>query len=472
MPRRPIALGLGFGVGRSSAAGMQHVSNMYVEQVEHEQRTKVVVYGGPGRALFSTIGGNPRAQIRASEGNYSVNGTQLYSVASDGTSVALGEIEGANLCDLSYNGNQIDIVADNKTYSLDVPTQILTEVLDPAFEQACSVASLASHSVYAVKGTGRFRWRLTNATSFSGLDFATAEAESDQLVAIRKDGNTLVLGGTESTEWWYPTGSSGAEAFAKVSTAAAGIGWVSRDTGVDVDDAPTWVGRSGKAGGVSVYRAQGFSPKKISTPEIDLMLERVAKAGGLTTLNAFPYQQAGHLFYVLNYPGEWTLAWDVLTNQWAYRKSGSWSMGSLPMGGWDATTFALNGSKQIVGSADGNLYELQIDTLTENSLPIVREATTPMLYHGGKQATMKMLELGVETGLGPSPIVYMSHSDDNGHSFSTPRAASLGPIGEHKYRAIWATVGSYRNRILKFRGDGAYPISFTDCHANIAVGAN
>lgn len=480
MARVSIPLGRAFGT--SGIAGMQSLANMYAEQVQAETRTKVACLSGPGRALFATIGGGaPRGQIRASEGNYAVIGTQLYSVAADGSSVALGEIEGTDLVDISYNGNQIDIVADTKTYSFDVPTLTLSEMVGATFEQACSCTSLASYSLYAVKGTGRFRWRLTNSTTLNALDFATAEAESDEIKAIRKDGNYILLGGTSSTEWWGPTGGSGAEAFQKLSVAAAGIGWVARDTGVAVDDAMTWVGRDGAAGGISVYRSQGFSPKKISPPEVDLLLEKVAKAGLLTSLNAYAYQQSGHLFYVLNNPGEWTLAWDIVTKQWSWRKSGSWSMGSFAMGGWDTTTMALNGSKQIVGSADGNLYELQVDTLTENSQPIVRECTTPMLYHGGRQARMTMLELDVETGVGldgdPSavgaaPVIFMSHSDDNGHTWSSPRAAAIGQIGEYKYRCLWPTMGSYRNRILKFRSTDPVPVTFVGCHANIAVGSH
>lgn len=477
-----ISIPLGREFGTSGIAGMQSLANMYAEQVQGEQRTKVACFGAPGRALFATIGGgSPRGQIRASEGNYAVVGPRLYSVAADGTANDLGEIEGTDLVDMSYNGNQIDIVADSKTYSFDVPTQTLSEMVGSTFEQACSCTSLASYSLYAVKGTGRFRWRLTNATSLNALDFATAEAESDQLVAIRKDGNMVVLGGSESTEWWYPTGSSGAEAFAKASTAAAGIGWVSRNSAVLVDDAITWVGRDGRAGGISVYRAQGFAARKISPPEVDLLLEKVAKAGLLTSLNAYAYQQSGHLFYVLNSPGEWTVAWDIVTKQWSWRKSGSWSMGAFPMGGWDTTTMALNGSKQIVGSADGNLYELQVDTLTENSQPIVRECTTPMLYHGGRSAKMSMLELDVETGVGldgdtsavgAAPVIYMSHSDDNGHTWSSPRAATIGAIGQYKWRCLWSSLGSYRNRILKFRCTDPVSVTFVGCYANVAVGAH
>ena len=476
MPRIRVPFGRTFGAGRSTAAGMQSLVNMYGEPAQGEGRTDFVCYGTPARVLFSTLAvGMIRGQITASDVHYVVAGDTLYKINSAGVSTSLGTIEGTNLVDLSYNGNQIEIVAENKSYSFDVPTLTNSEITGGGFEQAISSASVASYSLIAVKDTGRFRWRLTNSATYSALDFATAEAESDNLVALRAVGNEVVLLGTKTTEWWGPTGDAGANAFAKTATAAANIGCASRDTAVLVDSGLTWVGRDGRAGGVSVYRAEGYSPKKISPPEIDNLLEQVAD---LSTLNAFAYQQRGHLYYVLNNPGELTVAWDIATNQWSYRKSGLWTMGAEPNGGWDAETFAINGTNQIVGASDGNLYKLVADTYIEGSDGIVREATSVQLNHDGKRAFMSRLELDVEAGIGLSsgqgsaPIVMMSMSDDGGSTWSTPRNAGMGAIGEYKWRAVWNACGSYRNRIIKFRVSDPVKTVFLNAYADISIGAH
>lgn len=475
MPRVSIPLGLSFGKGRSNAPGMQSTANMYAEEVKGEDRTRTVLYGTPGIALFATIGGTPRGQITANEVHYAVMGTRLYSITSAGVTTDLGEIEGTSLVDMSFNGNQLDIVAELKSYSYDVPTLTLSEIADPNFEQASGCASLASYSIYAVKGTGRFRYRLTNSTSFNALDFATAEAESDNLRAIRKVGNELALLGNSSIEWWYPTGSSApGDAFAKTSTAAASIGCDSRDTALVFDSGLTWVGRDGAAGGRGVYRAEGYTPRKISPPQVDNYLEAAASP---TLLRAFSYQQRGHLFYVLTNPGEWTLAWDIATGQWNYRKSGSWSMGADPLGAWDAVTFGLNGTKQIVGKSDGNLYELQADTYTESGEGITREVTTPQFHQDGRRVFESRLELdieagvGLESGQGSAPYVEECHSDDGGQTWSSPRAASMGAIGQTKYRATWYGNGSYRQRIRKFRCSDPVKVVFLSAWADINVGA-
>jgi len=475
MARITIPLGKAFAKGRSPVAGLASMTNMYSEPTPGEGRSDVVLYGSPGKALFSTIGGGTiRGQINASDVHYVIAGTRLYSVSSAGVTTDIGEIEGGLACDLSYNGNQIQIVADLKTYSYDTPSGVLSEETGGGFEQASSTASVASYSLVAVRNTGRFRWKLTNTTSYPALNFATAEAESDNLVAIRKTGNDIALLGKTTTEFWGPTGDAGADAFARTATASANVGCVSRDSAVVVDDALTWVGRDGRAGGISVYRAEGYQPRRISTPQVDTYLESVSDP---TTIRALSYQQRGHLFYVITAPNEWSLAYDVGTQVWAYRKSGLWSMGADPTGGWDANTFALNGSKQIVGASDGNLYELQVETYTEAGAGIVREVTTPQISSDGRRSFMSRLELeidagnGLVTGQGSDPIVMESHSDDGGHTWSDARNAGMGQIGQTKWRAVWLALGSYRQRIIKFRVSDPINVVFLKAHADVQVGS-
>jgi hypothetical protein len=226
---------------------------------------------------------------------------------------------------------------------------------------------------------------------------------------------------------------------------------------------------------VSVYRAEGYQPRKISTPQVDGYLETVAD---ISTVRALSYQQRGHLFYVITSPNEWTLAYDVSTGIWAYRRSGTWSMGAEPTGSWDANTFCLNGTKQIVGGSDGNLYELQADTYTEMGDGVVREVTTPQISQDGRRMFMSRLELEIEAGIGlvsgqgSSPIVMESHSDDGGKTWSDARNAGMGAIGENKWRAVWLAMGSFRQRIIKFRVSDPVDVVMLKAHADVTTGAH
>lgn len=472
--RAQIALGRAFNPGRSKAAGLQSLVNLYGEPVEGEGRTDFVCYGTPGRKLFSTIGGGDvRGLLSTSAALYAVVGQTLYRVHGTGTAASLGTIEGSQPVDMAFNGGQVDIIGEVKSYYFDVASGTLTEHSGGGFEQASSCTSIASYSIIAVKNSGRFRWRLINDTSWAALDFATAESKSDNLVAIRAVANDVALLGETTTEWWGPTGNAGADAFAKTATAAANIGCAARDTAVVVDSGLTWVGRDGGAGGISVYRAEGYNPRKISPPEVDNYLEQVAD---MSKLSAFSYQMRGHLFYVLTYADEWSLAWDISTGLWSYRKTGSWPMGDEPLGGWDVTNFANFGGKQIVGSSDGNLYELMADQYTENGTGIVKEATSGQLAHDGLRAFMSRLELDIEagvglsTGQGSNPLVMACWSDDGGKTWTQPRTAQMGPAGQNRFRAVWHACGSYRNRIIRFRVSDPVKTVFLGAWADVQVG--
>jgi hypothetical protein len=116
MPRTPIPLARNFGKGRSNAADMTYAANMYGEEVVGSGKTDWVLYPTPGAALFSTVGGTPRGQLRAAEVNYYVAGTTLYSVTSSGVTAAIGLIEGAARVDMFFNGAELTIVAELKSY--------------------------------------------------------------------------------------------------------------------------------------------------------------------------------------------------------------------------------------------------------------------------------------------------------------------------------------------------------------------
>ena len=68
------------------------------------------------------------------------------------------------------------------------------------------VATLKSHIIVGIGRTDRFYFIKPAQITIGGLDFATAESQPDELVAIRVIGDTAWLIGQSSTEVWYATG--------------------------------------------------------------------------------------------------------------------------------------------------------------------------------------------------------------------------------------------------------------------------
>jgi hypothetical protein len=216
---------------------------------------------------------------------------------------------------------------------------------------------------------------------------------------------------------------------------------------------------------------EGYTPKKISGPHEDLLLESMPDP---ESLHAFAYQKAGHQFYVLTHPQEWTIAWDVLTGQWSYRRTGEYTMGAEPTGGWNATTFALNGQKQIVGSDDGNLYYLDHAALTDAGSMLVREITTPQLFAGGEFRSVDRLTVELETGVGlisgqgSDPQIMLSCSKDSGRNWSSPRNADMGTQGQYRTMVNWTRLGRAKDLMFKIRVTDPVTTAITNAYAEIS----
>lgn len=70
------------------------------------------------------------------------------------------------------------------------------------------VATLKSYIIVGIGSTDRFYWVDPAAVTIDPLDFATAESQPDELVALKVIGDTAWFIGQSSTEVWYATGDT------------------------------------------------------------------------------------------------------------------------------------------------------------------------------------------------------------------------------------------------------------------------
>ena len=98
-------------------------------------------------------------------------------------------------------------------------------------------------------------------------------------------------------------------------------------------------------------------------------------------------------------------------------------------------TFAFN--KHLVGDySSGKIFELDENTHTDGGLPIVWSRTSTHIISDYKRIRHKEVVLNFQTGVGledgTDPFIYLTYSDDGGHSYITPREVSFGVIGQRK----------------------------------------
>ena len=141
-----------------------------------------------------------------------------------------------------------------------------------------------------------------------------------------------------------------------------------------------------------------------------------------------------------------TLVYDITTGLWHERESRGFNR-------WRVSCYQYAWAKHIVGDySNGKLYDLDLGHYTEDDEEIAREAVSPPLYNKGTRAIMHEFCVGFEPGMGlnsgqgDDPIALISWSDDNGHTWSNEREASIGQIGEYRNKALVTRLGMFRQR--------------------------
>lgn len=435
----------------------------------------MAVYPLPGKSLFSTIGGTFRGTLDFAGYHVAVVDDRLYTVESDGTATDRGEIEGTERTDLDFNGAQLFIQGTTKSYTYVPSTALLSEVTDSDFLGASSAASLDGFTITTVPQSDQFQWfDVRNANSVDGLSFATAESNGDINIAARVANKDLHLFGQKTVEFFYDSGNPDSQ-FESKSVPPLEIGCLARDSIVLMDTGFNWVGRDGKSGGLGVYRmVGGYQAKKISTPAVDRFLEEY-DTSLVPDIHALGFQFHAHQFYVLHLPGTVSLYYDQATDTWGYMKSGTYPLTSDPLGGWDASGFAVNNGKRIVGASDGNLYELSGSVYTENGAAMVREIVFAQasFKQSDRGALVHKIGIDMETGVGlatgqgSSPLLLASLSKNGGKTWRALGDRSIGAVGEYKKRPFWTRQGAAENLILKARVTDPVPFNVFGAFADV-----
>jgi hypothetical protein len=442
---------------RSLNANAQRAVNCYLELDNGNPRAPVALYGTPGLDLELTLATSPvRGSIRLGDVMIVVAGDVVYSVAG-GVTTTLGNIVSTTgPVGMAANTAQVLIVDGVGGWLATATT--LTLVSDVDFPDGVTWAKfISSYFVVGGDGSSQFYWNETpnDGSAWNGLDFASAEGNPDIIVGGEANQLELWLFGTTSTEIFILTGDVDAP-FQRQGNTFIETGAASAHSIAKIDSSVFWLGQDERGNGI-VWRAQGYSPARISTHGIEHAIQGYAT---ISDAVAFTYQQEGHGFYVLTFPTEGvTWVYDVATNEWHERQSYSnFSLNELTR--WRANSYCFFEGKHWVGDyLTGKLYSLNLDSNTEDSTPILRlRATQCMDSPNGERMFYESLQVDMETGLGDGsgsdPQLMLRYSNDGGHTWSTSKTKSVGMAGEYGKRVKFGPAGSGRNRV--------WEISMTD----------
>lgn len=273
-------------------------------------------------------------------------------------------------------------------------TNTFAQITDPDFPVASNCAFVDQFLVVNKVGTRQFFISaLVGATDWNALDFATKEGATDELLALIVDHRELWLLGRTTTEVYF---NSGALDFPFERQAFLEQGIAAADTLQKLDNSIFCVSRD-VSGANIINRAVGFQWKRVSTHAVE---HAIAGYGDISAATAYTYQENGHAFYVVNFPGaNTTWALDVSTGLW-HERDHTQSDGVHVR--HRATNHAFAGNRHIVDDFEnGNLYQLSDSTFTDDGAVITRQRRSPHLSNNGSRFALHAFQLDMEAGAFP-----------------------------------------------------------------------
>lgn len=435
---------------RSPIASEQRCINLYPEANPADAAAPMTFYGTPGRKLHSTIpgAGGVRCLFEASNKVvFAARGAQLYRYDA-GTWVFVADLASSSGPVYAVDNGISAVFVDGTTTAPTVQlSSFATGVMSgEGWYGSDFVDYLNGFFIFNRPGTQTFYISGALDLTLDPLDFASAESVPDNLLRVIKDHNDLIMFGVKSTEVF----SAGGDLFPfdRISGATMEVGIAAPHSACKMDNSVFWLG-SDERGDATVWRMQGYQPQRKGNHALEEEMrtyERIDDAIG------FSYQMSGHSWYQLTFPAAGkTWCFDAATEQWherAYRKPDN----SLDRVRDNCHLFT--GRKHLVGDwENGNVYELDLDTYTDNGAPITRVKSFQHMSADNARQFFDKLTIDMEAGVGnasePDPQVYLRWSDDGGKTWSTILSAAIGQVGEYRNKANFNRLGMGRDRVFE-----------------------
>ncbi len=418
--------------GAKSQEGGGRIINGYVEELGDNAPNKTVIRRGPGLVNFGTAAG--RTGFRGSMINNGVlyaafNGKLEKWTSAGGASVNVGNLNGTKRGFFAANNNTTPdkwFVDPDGDIAVFTPSSVTNSWPDADLPAVNSTDILDGFG-YFTTGDGRAFATDLNSTSVNALSFGKAESKPDGLVrGVTWSGRVLFFG-TQTTEVWTDAGTTPFP-FARSTVIPRGLAGPYCVSGYEdgFSRGPIFVGDDN-----CVYKLDGYTPTKVSTPDIDRLIEAVSDK---TTLEATAYMSGGHAFFELSCPA-WTWTLDVSTSQWA--EANSYLANRSRRAG------AINAfNKWLTGDTlTGNLQQITSTANDEVGSPLrLRIESGPVMNFPAGQVVGRAdfyftTGVGIATGHDPDqtdPDVEISWSDDGGLTWSNPIVRKLGRQSESK----------------------------------------
>ncbi len=436
---------------RSKNLNGQRTVNWFL-QYDPTGKKPVALYPTPGRELEAIFGDGP---LRGIYGFGSlllvISGSTAYSYdpqVGEASIATLGTLTTSNT-PVEFTDNGVSaVVADGvKKYSWD-GAATFAEIGDADWPACSHVDFLNQRVVFNHLGTGRIGWTDLAALTVGSLSFATAEAAPDGVVAVKVFEQRVWVLGEKVSEVFYDTGDP-SRVLARYPGAVLDVGCAAPYSVAKSKYGLIWLAK-GASGQGQVVLTQGFNHTYISTPALEYA---IGQYGDISSARAYTYEEEGHEFYVINFPGADT-TWAVDLSQLTAQPIPWHERSTYNIGRDLAECHCFFSGVHYVGDfRNGRLYKQGLNFSDDAGSLIRRVRDTQYAHADGLPVIFHRGELWLETGTAEQgqvePQAMLQWSDDNGRNWSNESWEGLGEVGEFGKRVFWEQMGEAYTRIFR-----------------------
>jgi hypothetical protein len=387
---------------------------------------------------------------------YAAFGEVVYTVDDSGAFTALsGTLPGTGKVFFARNNNatpEVVMVADSVAYYITGGAVAAYPDGDVGSPQC-----VCFHDSYFMfgYGTGKVQASGVNTTAINALDFTSAETNPDGVIQTWSYRGLLYAAGTSTIEVFGPPVNPVAFPLTRQNyNITPGLISSFCVAGFDAEfgNNPIYC-----ASDNTVRQLNGYSPDKISPPELDALIAAVADK---SELEALCYISKGHAFWQLS-SSTWTWVYNCNNQKWHERVSDGITRSRMSI---SVYAFGI----WLVGDTESNnILEVDGALATEVDEPILfRVESAPAKDFPNRIRVNRAdfdftVGIGDATGLDPietDPTILVSWSDDGGKNWTTPWYRKLGEQGETQQRITVLNTGLSGPMGRRWRLDISDPI--------------
>jgi hypothetical protein len=342
--------------------------NWYPEVATGTPKAKTWLVPTPGLDPFVVLGAGPVRALFAEEGRcFAVGGSHFFEILATGTFVYRGSVgmdaKPATISSNGSDGQQLFIVSAGRAFIFNLATNLFTEITTADFVATpCSMGAFVDGYFLALKAQSDLFQisALEDGLTWDALDVAQVSQTTGIVRALVPVHREVWLLGTSMTTVWADTGDPDFP-FAPIPGAFIQQGIGSLFGWTVVDNALFWHGQN-EDGGRVAYRAQGYTPQRISTHAVE---QAWAMLPRMDDTIAWSYQDRGHAFACFYIPSaETTWVFDAATQAWHERAL--WDPTALAWEPHLARCHAFAFDRHLVGDRQSPaVYILDAQTYTD-----------------------------------------------------------------------------------------------------------